>query len=388
MNPIIYIDELDKISNTEHGREIIGILIHLTDPSQNEDFNDRYFSGIPIDLSKCLIIFSYNDASKVDRILLDRIHRIYTKALSSHDKIQIIIDYVMPELLNTVGFNENDIKLSEECILHIIQTYTSEAGVRKLKEHILQIIREINVQLINGSILSLPYKVTVKKIDEWFDKSHKFVHKTINDKPRIGLVNGLYASVSSMGGITLIQTYKCYSDKFYNIQITGQQGDVMKESISVSHTVAWNLLTKKKQKEIIKNNEFLGIHLHCPETSTPKDGPSAGGAITTSILSLLLQTPVTNTCAMTGEIDLHGNIMRIGGLSAKLCGARMAGVKKVLVPKSNESDFEKIKKYEKDFVLDDSFEVIIVETIYDVLPHMMPKLDKKTILTKSQFFSL
>ena len=149
MNPIIYIDELDKISNTEHGREFIGILIHLTDPSQNEEFTDRYFRGIPIDLSRCLIIFSYNDASKVDKILLDRIHRIYTKALTRYEKVKIIQDFVLPELLELVGFSSNDIILSEETITHIIDTYTAEAGVRKLKEKILRILRGINIQIIN-----------------------------------------------------------------------------------------------------------------------------------------------------------------------------------------------------------------------------------------------
>ncbi len=114
MNPIIYIDELDKISNTEHGREIIGILIHLTDPAQNEEFTDRYFSGIHIDLSKCLIIFSYNDASKVDRILLDRIHRIKTKPLDKYEKTTIIQEYVLPEMFDVIGFNPSDIILEEE----------------------------------------------------------------------------------------------------------------------------------------------------------------------------------------------------------------------------------------------------------------------------------
>jgi len=389
MNPIIYIDELDKISNTEHGRELIGILIHLTDPSQNEEFSDRYFSGIPIDLSRCLIIFSYNDANKVDRILLDRIHRIYTKALSKYEKVKIVQDFVMPELLKLVGFNEGDIQIGEEVIHHVIDKYTAEAGVRKLKEKLLKLIRQYNVEIITGSAVNLPHHVTIKEVDEIFDKEYKFVIKKINDTPRIGLINGLYASIHSRGGITLIQTFEKYAEKNFSLEITGQQGDVMKESIHVAFTIAWHILKDSFQQEFLEKNKNFGIHLHCPETATPKDGPSAGAAITTSIISLYTNTAITNTCAMTGEIDLHGNVMRIGGLSAKLEGARCAGVKTVLIPETNRTDYEKIKKYEKGFVEDESFKVICVKTIYDVFPHMFSTnlsevMDK--IKSKDEYF--
>lgn len=370
MNPIIYIDELDKISNTEHGKEIIGILIHLTDPSQNEEFSDRYFRGIPIDLSKCLIIFSYNDASKVDKILLDRIHRVHTKALSKFEKINITLDFVLPELTKLVGFGKEDIVFSKEVIIHIIDGYTSEAGVRKLKEKVLKILREINLRIITSQDVELPYCVSIADVDEIFDKDYKFVIKQINPEPIIGLINGLYASASSRGGITLIQSFKKFSEKNFGLEITGQQGDVMKESIRVSTTIAWHILTDKFKTTFLEENENFGIHLHCPETATPKDGPSAGAAITTSLISIYTNVPIINTCAMTGEIDLHGNVMRIGGLSAKLEGARCAGVKKVLIPESNRSDYDKIRKYDKGFVENDDFQIICVETIYDVLPHM------------------
>ena len=162
----------------------------------------------------------------------------------------------------------------------------------------------------------------------------------------------------------------------------------MKESIRVSKTIAWHILTDEFKKKFLETHSNFGIHLHCPETATPKDGPSAGAAITTSIISLYTNMKIVNTCAMTGEIDLHGNVMRIGGLSAKLEGARSAGVTKVLIPESNRSDYDKIKKYDKGFTESEDFKIICVKTIYDVIPHMF--MNSKKVLSlmkkKSKYF--
>ena len=164
MNPIIYIDELDKISQTENGREIIGILTHLTDSSQNDQFTDKYFAGIDIDLSKVLFIFSYNDFSRIDPILADRIHRIKFRHLSKKDKVHIIDNYILPEVLETVGFNKDEVKFNKGTIEYIINNYTYEAGVRKLKEKIFDIIREINLRCITKSTGDrlLRYRSSVK----------------------------------------------------------------------------------------------------------------------------------------------------------------------------------------------------------------------------------
>lgn len=373
MNPIIYIDELDKISNTEHGREIVGILIHLTDPSQNEEFSDRYFSGIHIDLSKCLIIFSYNDPSKVDRILLDRIHRIKTKPLDKYEKKVIIQEYVLPEMIKTIGFNESDIVLSEDVVHYLITAYTFEAGVRKVKEKLYHILRHINLHILlkSESFEKRPVEITKELIDEILQNETKHRVKSIPQQNRVGVANGLYATASGVGGLTMIQMFPMYSEKNFALKITGQQGDVMKESISVAQTVAWHLLTFDVQQQL-EARENWGIHLHCPETSTPKDGPSAGGVLTVAFLSIFTDEPVNRECAMTGEIDLLGNIMQIGGLVSKLEGARVAGAKRVLIPRNNEEDYEKIKRNTPQFKEDDDFRVIIVDTIYDVLHYMFP----------------
>jgi len=348
MNPIIYIDELDKISNTENGREIIGILTHMTDFSQNDEFFDKYFSGVKIDLSKVLFIFSYNDYSSIDAILADRIHRVKFKNLSKKEKLYIINNYIMPEFLEVVGFPKKSIIFDNGVIEYIIDNYTFEAGIRKLKQKIFEIIREINLRYItNTTLYDLPIVITKKIVNDIFSKKTKIILKKIPDKSHIGLVNGLYATMVGSGGITVIEVFKTPCDNKLGLTITGQQGDVMKESVQCAKTVAWNILPKEIKQKIIKNwkDKYIwGLHIHCPEAATPKDGPSAGGAITLALISLLCNIPVKNTIALTGEIDLNGSIHVIGGLENKIEGGKMAGVKTLLYPYQNEQDIEIIRK--------------------------------------------
>ena len=368
MNPIIYIDELDKISQTENGREIIGILTHLTDSTQNDQFTDKYFSGIDIDLSKVLFIFSYNDFSRIDPILADRIHRIKFRHLSKKDKVHIIENYILPEVLDTVGFNGSELVFNSGTIEYIINNYTYEAGVRKLKEKIFDIIREINLRCLTKSNLQRPITVDTDLVKEIFSNKPKVTHKLIAPKPHIGLVNGLYATTVGVGGITIIETFKMLADSKFALTLTGQQGDVMKESMTCAKTVAWNLLPDEFRKKNIKDcedNGNFGIHIHCPEAATPKDGPSAGAAITLAIVSLLTGIPVNNKVALTGEIDLNGSVHIIGGLDIKIDGGKQAGVETILCPKQNHNDLE-IIQLEKPEILE-GIKIVEVETIWEVL---------------------
>ena len=345
MNPIIYIDELDKVSRTENGKEIISILTHLTDQSQNSEFNDRYFAGIPLDLSKAIFVFSYNDASKIDRILRDRIHEITIKSLNKNEKIKIVKHYLLPEIMNMVGFNTHDIKIKNKDLEFLIDNYTYEAGVRKLNEHLLVLVREINLLMIMGeSNITLPYVIKEDYIKKVFSEKELIKSKKIFPKPQMGLVNGLYATNAGLGGITVIEVLKTPSERAYSLQLTGQQGDVMKESMYCAKTLAWNLIPasiKKEIKEDWEKNGQWGLHIHCPEGATPKDGPSAGCAITIAIISRMCNINVRNVVAITGEIDLNGNIGQVGGISSKLEGALNAGVEKVFIPKDNEDDYTK-----------------------------------------------
>ena len=370
MNPIIYIDELDKISRTEHGKEIVGILTHLTDPSQNEEFTDKYFSGIKFDISKCLIIFSYNDPSLIDRILLDRIHRIQITSLNKVDKLTVAKKHILPEIYEMVGFEHNSINILDDVLIHLIDIYTYEAGARKLKEKLFEIVREINLQYLSDKII-LPFNVTIESIDNLFKNYSKISIKVINTEPKIGLVNGLFATSAGIGGITIIEAYKNYSNNHLSLELTGKQGDVMKESMKVAQTVAWNILDKETKKKLVdKDCEKFGIHIHCPAGATPKDGPSAGTAITLCILSLLTGNKIHNEFGITGEIDLNGNCLQIGGLESKIDGAKAAGVKTVLCSKENKEDLEKIRNREIPPEVD-HFKVILIENIYDAIRYMM-----------------
>ena len=240
MNPIIFIDELDKVSNTEHGKEIIGILTHLVDPTQNEQFQDKYFSGIDLNLSNALFIFSYNNPSLIDKILLDRIHRVKFKSLSIEDKIVITKKHILPELYNKVGLS-NILNLSDEIIKFIIDNYTQEAGVRKLKEILFEIISEINLKILknNTDFFDIPVTITEEDIKNVYLKERHIVrYKEIDAKSHIGVINGLWANALGMGGIILIECVPMPSNNILDLKLTGMQGDVMKESMNVAKTLA------------------------------------------------------------------------------------------------------------------------------------------------------
>ena len=358
MNPVIYIDELDKISQSDKGQEINGILIHLTDASQNKEFSDKYFSGIKFDLSKAIIIFSYNDPSKIDSILRDRITEIQMSPLSTEDKLIITNEYMVPEIVQDIGFTKTDIKYSNEVVNYIIDTYTNEAGVRKLKELLYTVYRDINIKYLQEEI-SLPFEIDVIYLKELFRENPKNQLTSIDKLPSIGKVNGLYASTQGMGGITLIEVSETPTDENLSLILTGSQGDIMKESMKCSKTLAWNLLTNEQKEGITKT----GLHIHCPMGATPKDGPSAGCAITLAIYSRLTMKRIRNDVAMTGEINLNGSIHAIGGLEAKLFGALRAGVRTVLIPEENKDEYENFRMKYKNINLN----VILVSTIKEII---------------------
>ncbi len=394
MNPIIFIDEVDKISNTEYGKEITAVLTHLTDLTQNDSFEDKYFSGIPLDLSKALIVFSFNDIDLIDPILRDRITVIETKPYNLPEKIQIINKYMLPEILKDVGFSNNEIIFPESIITYLIETYTNEAGVRKIKEKLLEIVRDINLNIIHGNEyheheyhgneyhgneyhnnnnIVLPFTISKEYVDDLFKNKPKMRINMIHKNPEIGLVNGLYATTSGIGGLTVIQVMKYPSDKMLDLTLTGQQGDVMKESVMYALRIAYNMLTEEEKNKILEdsyNKKNFGLLVHTPEAATKKDGPSAGAAMTLAIYSVLTGKKIRNDVAMTGEIDLCKNVRAIGGLHAKLTGAKAAGVKLVLIPKENENDL-KILRNEKISPEDELFKVELIEIFDDIIKYII-----------------
>jgi ATP-dependent Lon protease len=344
MNPIIYIDELDKVSKSENGKEIIGILTHLIDSTQNDCFQDKYYSGINLDLSKALFIFSYNDPDQIDPILLDRIHRIKFDNLLLQEKMVIVKKHIMPEINKKMGFCDL-VQLSDEVITTIIQNYTMEPGVRKLKEILFDLYGCLNIELLKSSYTNqeFPIIITNQNLEEnYLKKYKKITDKKIHKIDKIGIINGLWANSFGNGGIIPIEVVFFPSNTLLELKLTGMQGDIMKESMNVAKTLAWNLCSQEIKDKIFKeyeNNKKNGIHIHCPEGAVSKDGPSAGVAITLAIYSILNDIPIKNDIAITGEIDLQGNILPIGGLDVKILGGIRAGIRTIIYPSKNNSEY-------------------------------------------------
>lgn len=381
MNPVIFFDELDKVSDTAKGEEIINILMHLTDSTQNSHFNDKFYQGIDFDLSKAIFIFSFNEEWKINKILKDRMYIIRTDGFELNEKMKISKKYLLPKIINSVGYDNGKIDFPDEIIKFIIENYTFEGGVRKLKECMLEICKELNLRMLSGTKLlgnkiKFPITITEEMLTgDIFEK--RKIHKAdkIYDKPKVGLVNGLWANDMGVGGLVPIEAFSIPTKNKLELELTGQQGDVMKESMRCAKTVAWNIISNKCKERLNKEwNDFgnTGIHIHCPDGATPKDGPSAGAAITTAIISLLMNEPVDNKIAMTGEINLKGEVTEIGGLSQKLTGAKKAGATHALIPFQNKPDLDKILAGENNIV-DDTFKVTCVNNIWEVLSYCFKK---------------
>jgi ATP-dependent Lon protease len=368
MNPVIYFDELDKVSKTPKGDEIINLLIHLIDPSQNTHFKDKYFAELDIDLSKCTFVFSYNERSEINPILMDRIQHVNTKGFKLDDKVKIAKNFLIPSIEKDVGIKNGSIKMKEDTIRKIIEDYTLEGGVRSLKKILYEVIREINLRNLTGtSSIKFPFSVSSNDVVTDFlkDKS-KIRPEKIHEFPEVGKINGMYACSNGTGGLTVIETKYIPSNTTLGLRLTGMQGDVMKESMAVAKSVAWSLIDPRNQTKISQKMKNTDLHIHVPEGATPKDGPSAGTAITVAIYSKLMSKKVYNHIATTGEIDLSGNVLAIGGLDSKLHGAKKAGCTLCLCPKQNEEDLDKIRKdYPK--LIDKSFDVICVDNIHKAM---------------------
>ena len=380
MNPIIVIDEVDKISKTEHGREIVGVLTHLLDPTQNKHFQDKYFSGIELDVSKILFILSYNDVEAIDRVMLDRIHRIKFDSLSIEDKIIISKKHLLPALYEKFGL-ENTFEFSDEVLKFIIKEYTLEPGVRKLKEKLFEIIGQINLDILsNHNVYELPIHITIDDIKQNYfkDKRNVKLHK-IHTTSQVGVINALWANDLGQGGVLPLQVSFIPAGKFLDLTLTGSLGDVMKESIKVSLTNAWNLTNTSVQNELIKTynnpskNNVYGLHVHCPSISTKKDGPSATTAFTVILYSLFNNIKIKNYFGITGETSFDHVLTEIGGLREKIIHSIPSGITEFIYPKENEYDFQKIMDVYKDSDIIKGIKFHCIEKIEDVLDLILEK---------------
>ena len=369
MNPIIFIDEIDKISRTENGKEIVGILTHLLDSTQNDSFQDKYFTGINLDLSKVLFILSYNDVDSIDKVLLDRIHRIKFTNLSLEDKLIITNTHILPEIYKKMGL-EDIIFFSDTVIKFIIDEYTCEPGVRKLKETFFEIVGEINIYFLKNcdSTTELPITITVEDIkNKYFKHKQELRHKKIHGESKIGTVCGLWANSLGKGGALPIQAKMFPSQNFLDLKLTGSQGNVMRESMNVALTMAWNLTDDTIKEKIKHQYKEYGVHVHCPDCSTPKDGPSALTAITIVIFSLFNSKKIKNYIGITGEMTMDGDVTEIGGLDLKFLGGIAAGIKEFVYPHENQKDYNKFMEKYKDSNLIQDILFHPVNNIHEIL---------------------
>jgi ATP-dependent Lon protease len=331
-------------------------------------------------------VFAFNDKEKIDPILLDRMEIINVQSYTSEDKVNIINNFVIKDLKEDFGFSDYDIKIEKSDALYLIDMYTMEAGMRNIKRKMDKIFSKLNIDRILCQDLFADNNknkcITITKdiIDKYIKKPTLNIKK-INDVPKIGTVNGLYATSMGSGGIIPILIYKNYNSSKFKLKLTGKQGSTMKESVHFAFTVAINLTHKKYRNFFFKKyNE--GLHIHTPDGATPKDGPSAGSAFTLAFLSVILDKQVKNNIGLTGEIDQDGYISAIGGLEYKLPGAKKAGVNLVFVPKENEKDIEKLKETNK-ILFDNGFKCILVEHIREILDYALLDIN---VYTKQQTY--
>ena len=348
MNPIILFDEIDKVSRNENGKELIGVLTHLLDSTQNGLFEDKYFSGIQLDLSKALFILSYNDVSAIDKVLLDRIHRIKFESLSIEEKIVICNDHLLPEIYFLFGLRDM-IYFSDDVLKFIIEEYTLEPGVRKLKEKLFEIIGEINLNILKDSFslenVSIPISISIEDIKtKYFKEMREIKIQKIHKESEVGVINCLWANSLGLGGILSATAKMFHSDKYLSLKLTGLLDKMMEESFQISLTNAYNLIADDIKKDLLtqyNGENKYGIHMHMGDGSIEKSGTSAGIAITILMYSLMTNTKIKNDFAVTGEAaDLNGKVGEIGALKTKILYGIKAGVKNFIYPCDNKSDYD------------------------------------------------
>lgn len=351
-NPLMLLDEIDKMSSDYKG-DTASALLEVLDAEQNKKFRDHYVE-IPIDLSEVLFIATANSVQDIPRPLLDRMELIEVTSYTENEKLHIAKEHLLAKQMERNGIRPEQLAITDKAMAKIISGYTREAGVRNLERKLGEICRKAARPLYEGEKEKI--KVTEQNLEKFLGKE-KYSFDKKNDTDEVGIVRGL--AWTSVGGDTLEIEVNIMPGKG-EFQLTGQLGDVMKESaqagISYIRSVSEEYHIPKK---FFQEND---IHIHIPEGAVPKDGPSAGITMATAMLSAITKTPVRADVAMTGEITLRGRVLPIGGLKEKTLAAKNAGIKTICVPKKNEKDIDEISPEIKK-----GLEIVFVEQMKDVL---------------------
>lgn len=351
-NPLMLLDEIDKVSADYRG-DVSSALLEVLDGEQNVKFRDHYLE-IPLDLSGVLFIATANDASTIPRPLLDRMEVIEVSSYTENEKFHIAKKYLIPKQLERNGLTEEMLSFSDKALEKIIHNYTREAGVRNLERRIGEICRKAAREFLEKKKKTV--HITEGNLQKYLGKE-KITFENANEEDEVGIVRGL--AWTSVGGDTLqIEVNVMPGDG--KLQMTGQMGDVMKESAQIALTYVRSVADRYGvESRYFKEHD---LHLHIPESAVPKDGPSAGITMATAMLSAVTGKKVCASVAMTGEITLRGRVLPIGGLKEKTLAARMAHMKKVLVPDKNRPDMAEISKE-----ITKGMEIVFVKTMDDVV---------------------
>ena len=352
-NPVMVLDEVDKLSRDFSG-DPASALLEVLDPEQNNNFTDHYMN-VPYDLSDVLFVCTANSMDTIPEPLLNRMEVIQFPGYTAVEKFQIARKHLLPKAMKTMGIKAQNLKVTDEAIEKIISDYTMESGVRGLKKQLDTLCRYAAVKLVKGEQKSLT--VSPRRLQEFLDQK-PIHHDNIMEEKQPGVVTGL-AWTQAGGEILFIESM--FTKGSGKVQVTGQLGDVMKESVQIAIT-----LVKSKYPEKTEMFEENDLHIHVPAGAVPKDGPSAGITLTTAIASLATGKAVSPEYAMTGEVSLRGRVMPIGGLPEKLMAAQRAGISKVLIPAENVDDLDEVADEVKE-----KLKIIPVKTVDEVLKKVL-----------------
>lgn len=351
-NPLMLLDEIDKVS-TDYKGDTFSALLEVLDSEQNYKFRDHYLE-VPLDLSEVLFIATANSLQTIPRPLLDRMEVIEVTSYTENEKLHIATEHLIPKQMEKNGLKKEQLKISKNAVWKIASNYTKEAGVRQLEREIGNICRKAAKEILTTGKKSVT--ITEKNLFKYLGKE-KFTYQMANAADEIGIVRGL--AWTSVGGDTLQIEVNVMPGKG-EIMLTGQLGDVMKES---ARTGISYIRSVSRDYQIADDFfEKYDIHVHIPEGAVPKDGPSAGITMATAMLSAITEQKVRADIAMTGEVTLRGRVLPIGGLKEKLLAAKNAGIKTVLVPKKNLADVEELSQE-----ITKGFEILPVEHMEEVL---------------------
>lgn len=368
-NPLFLLDEIDKLSSDWRG-DPSSALLEVLDPEQNANFNDHYLEA-DYDLSDVMFICTANSLN-MPRPLLDRMEIIRVSGYTEDEKIQIVKDHLLKKQIKNAGLKANEFKLSDDAIRDLVRYYTREAGVRNLEREIANLCRKSIKEILSKKKETI--SITARNLNKYAGV-RRFSYGEVEENNRVGVVNGL--AYTEVGGDLLSIEAVTMPGKDGKVSTTGNLKDVMRESITVAE-----MLIKSRSNQLgisYSKLKDMNIHVHVPEGATPKDGPSAGAAMVTAIVSALTNIEVRRDIAMTGEVNLRGYVTEIGGLKEKLLAALRGGIKKVLIPKDNAKDLEEIPANVKK-----GLEIVPVGTIEEVLSHALMSVPQPILEEKSE----